>query len=80
MRLFSFNAKETARYGIVSNRGVIDLYARMGDTYPTLRDLLAAGAVSQAEKIAQTAGPDYALEDVSFLPQSQGQRRSFALA
>ena len=68
MRLLSFKAKETARYGIVSNRGVIDLYARLGDTYPTLRDLLSAGAVGKAEKIMQTGTPDFLLEEVRFLP------------
>jgi len=67
MRMLSFTAKGTARYGIMSNEGVIDLFARLGATYPTLRDLLTAGAVGETEKIRETANPDYALEDIRFL-------------
>ena len=68
MKLISFLTKGDSRYGIAKNHGVIDLCARLGSKFPTLRDLLAAGATDQAESIARAAPPDYSLDEIVFLP------------
>lgn len=66
MKLASYNINGTSSYGIVTDDGVIDLKARLGDKLPTLRDLIAQGF----DAIGDLAGaaPDHALEDISLLP------------
>ena len=68
MKFISFQTKDGSRYGIAKDQGVIDLYARLGNHFPSLRDLLSAGAMDKAESIAQTASPDYVLDEIVFLP------------
>jgi 2-keto-4-pentenoate hydratase/2-oxohepta-3-ene-1,7-dioic acid hydratase in catechol pathway len=68
MKLVSFETKGIGRYGLVVDQGIIDLHARLGKTLPTLRDLLEAGEVSQAQSMGQTETSDYSIEDVQFLP------------
>jgi 2-keto-4-pentenoate hydratase/2-oxohepta-3-ene-1,7-dioic acid hydratase in catechol pathway len=68
MRFVSFQTPNGSRYGIVTDEGVIDLYARLGNHFPTLRDLLSAGAIEKAESISRTERPDYAVDEIAFLP------------
>lgn len=68
MKLISFIARGIARYGIVTDSGIIDLYAHLGGNSPTLRDLLKTGAIARAELIACTATPEYSLKEIQFLP------------
>jgi len=68
VKFISFQKKDGSHYGIATDQGVIDLYARLGNHFPTLRDLLSAGAMDKAESIAQTASPDYVLDEIVFLP------------
>jgi 5-carboxymethyl-2-hydroxymuconate isomerase len=44
------------------------LYTRLGKSYPTLGDLLEAGALGKAQDIAKTAKADYAVQEIEFLP------------
>jgi 2-keto-4-pentenoate hydratase/2-oxohepta-3-ene-1,7-dioic acid hydratase in catechol pathway len=68
VRFISFLTKGGPRYGIATADGVIDLGARLGNHFPTLRDLLAAGATDKAESIARITPPDYSLDEIVFLP------------
>ncbi len=69
MRLISFRIQESAvRYGIVFDRGIIDLSTRVGKLYPTLRDLLEAGGMEKIKSIAGNENPDFSIEEVSLLP------------
>jgi 2-keto-4-pentenoate hydratase/2-oxohepta-3-ene-1,7-dioic acid hydratase in catechol pathway len=69
MRFVSFQTPDgSRRYGIVTDEGVIDLYARLGNHFPTLRDLLSAGAIGKAESISRTQRPDYDVDEIAFLP------------
>jgi 2-keto-4-pentenoate hydratase/2-oxohepta-3-ene-1,7-dioic acid hydratase in catechol pathway len=68
VKFISFLTKDGSRYGIASERGVIDLSLRMGNIFPTLRDLLAAGGTAKAESIGRMAPPDYSLDEIAFLP------------
>ena len=69
MKLASYKTSKGAGYGIVTDKGIVDLTRRIGKKYPDLRALLAGGALAQAEKIAKAAKKaDLRLSQVSFLP------------
>jgi 2-keto-4-pentenoate hydratase/2-oxohepta-3-ene-1,7-dioic acid hydratase in catechol pathway len=70
MRLASFSVGQRESYGVVTDDGVIDLGARLGDAAPDLRSLLAADQLSLAQDAASVAGasPDHALADITWLP------------
>jgi len=68
MRLMSFLHEGRASYGAVKDEGVIDLGRRLGARHPTLRALLANGALAEAQGIAAREVPDYKLSQLSFLP------------
>jgi len=68
MKFVSFNLGGRASYGVVQDGGVVDLGRRFWDRWPTLRSLLAADAVTEAERLAGSIGPDLALEDIAFAP------------
>jgi 2-keto-4-pentenoate hydratase/2-oxohepta-3-ene-1,7-dioic acid hydratase in catechol pathway len=53
-------------YGLVSGEGILDLSARLGDRYPTLREVIEDDALTRlAEEFAGQA-PDLALGEVTF--------------
>jgi 2-keto-4-pentenoate hydratase/2-oxohepta-3-ene-1,7-dioic acid hydratase in catechol pathway len=70
MKLVSFVAAGRPGYGVVKDGGLVDLGRRFGDRGPaTLRALLAAGALTEAERAAREAGaPDLPLEGLEFAP------------
>ena len=69
MKLVSFVAgNRRLGYGAVKDGGVVDLSRRFGERAPTLRTLLAAGALAEAERIARDSGPDFALEGLELAP------------
>jgi len=68
MKLLSFRSKGKASYGAVSGEGVVDLGARIGKEYPTMRDLIAGDALGRAADLAARTSPDAALADIRFLP------------
>jgi 2-keto-4-pentenoate hydratase/2-oxohepta-3-ene-1,7-dioic acid hydratase in catechol pathway len=67
MRLASFKTGTGPTYGIVGERGIVDLGARLGTRYPDLRALIAADALDEARRLAD-APPDVPLERVAWLP------------
>lgn len=68
MKLVSFVLQGRPSYGVVKGAGVVDLGARLGHRWPTLRALLAAGALPEAERIARAATPDLSLEALELAP------------
>jgi 2-keto-4-pentenoate hydratase/2-oxohepta-3-ene-1,7-dioic acid hydratase in catechol pathway len=66
--LASYAINGMPSYGLVVGDGVIGLNERLGNKYPTLRDLLAAGGLREAERAAEGATPDAGLNNVKFLP------------
>jgi 2-keto-4-pentenoate hydratase/2-oxohepta-3-ene-1,7-dioic acid hydratase in catechol pathway len=69
MKLVSFVAGDgRLGYGGIKNGGVVDLSRRFGERAPTLRTLLAAGALAEAERIAQDSAPDFPLEGLELAP------------
>jgi 2-keto-4-pentenoate hydratase/2-oxohepta-3-ene-1,7-dioic acid hydratase in catechol pathway len=68
MKLVSFVSADRPSYGVVKDGGVIDLGRRVGERLPTLRDLLAAGALTEAKRARREAMPDFPLEDLELAP------------
>lgn len=66
MRLMSFIRGQTPGFGLVVDGGVVDCGKRLGG-HADLRALLQSGELESLGRFA-TAGPDYALEEVRFLP------------
>jgi 2-keto-4-pentenoate hydratase/2-oxohepta-3-ene-1,7-dioic acid hydratase in catechol pathway len=67
-RLATFSVKGAVRYGAVVEGGVVDLSARHGRDYPTLREVIAGGALMRFAESASAHAPDHALAAITFLP------------
>lgn len=65
MQLISFTHNSQDSYGILNGEHITDLGLRIGDKYPDLKSLIAAG-VENAAGVEQVA--DLELADVEFLP------------
>ncbi|GAC1043407.1 fumarylacetoacetate hydrolase family protein [Rhizobium sp. No.120] len=65
-RFLSFSRSGRHGYGLVVDGGVVDLSARHGATWPTLRDVIEAGRLVQLAEEAKTLKPDFALDDIRF--------------
>lgn len=68
MKLLSFEYQGTASYGAVKGSGVVDLGKRLGGRFPTLKALLAGGALAEAQKEVASASADVALDKITYLP------------
>jgi len=69
MKLVSFVAGDgRLGYGAIKDGGVVDLSRRFGERAPTLRTLLAAGALAEAERIVRDSAPDFPLEGLELAP------------
>jgi 5-carboxymethyl-2-hydroxymuconate isomerase len=68
MKLVTYEGKGRVSYGAVSGSGVVDLGARLGKEFATLRDLIAGDALGRAADMAAKAAPDLALAEIRFLP------------
>src|SRR5580704_12948748 len=67
-RIATFSVDGATRYGAVTDGGVVDLSARFGKDYPTLREVIAAGALTKLAEDAARHAPDHALDTITFLP------------
>jgi 2-keto-4-pentenoate hydratase/2-oxohepta-3-ene-1,7-dioic acid hydratase in catechol pathway len=67
-RLASYSIAGSTRYGAVVEGGVVDLSMRFGKDYPTLREVIAAGALSKLVDDAAKRSPDHALDTITWLP------------
>src|SRR5947209_12517936 len=68
IRLASFALGESIRYGAVTDGGIVDLSARFAKQYPTLREAVAAGALTRLGEEAAGRQPDHALDAITWLP------------
>lgn len=66
MKIASFKAGGAASYGIVTDKGVIDVGRRL-KACPTLKALLAKGALEKL-KALQSEKPDHVLAEIELLP------------
>jgi 2-keto-4-pentenoate hydratase/2-oxohepta-3-ene-1,7-dioic acid hydratase in catechol pathway len=67
-RLATFSIDGSTRYGAVIEGGIVDLSARFAKDYPTLREVIAAGALSRLGDEAAKHSPDFAQDAVTWLP------------
>jgi 2-keto-4-pentenoate hydratase/2-oxohepta-3-ene-1,7-dioic acid hydratase in catechol pathway len=67
-RLATYSIDNVARYGAVTDAGIVDLSARFAKEFPTLRDAIAASALMQLVDDAARRKPDHSLDDVTWLP------------
>lgn len=65
-RFASFSSGNRHGYGLVTQRGIVNLSARYGDIWPTLREVVEAGALIRLANEAATMEPDLALADIRF--------------
>jgi len=67
MKLINYLHNNNKSYGILKADGVIDLKKRIGNTYPTIKALLTADALSVAAEYQHNA-TDLALDEIVYLP------------
>jgi len=67
-RIATFAVDGSARYGAVTDRGVVDLSARWSKQFPTLREVIAADALTRLVEDAARLPADHALETVTWRP------------
>src|ERR1700744_5793027 len=67
-RIATYSAAGKTAYGAVTDKGVIDLSSRFAKDYPTLREVIAAGALVKLAEEADRRAPDVALDAITFLP------------
>jgi len=65
-RLVTFTADGRSRYGAITDRGVVDLSARHGRKWPTLREVIEAGALIRLAEEADALAPDFAEKDIAY--------------
>src|ERR1700744_3283868 len=67
-RIATYSIGGAARYGAVVANGVVDLSSHFGKDYPTLREVIAAGALPNRAEDAAKRSPDHPLDAIIFLP------------
>lgn len=79
MRLATFRVRGNQTYGVVRDDGIVDLGARLGGKYPTLKSLIAAGFPPELDE-ASRASADFAETAISYLPPITDPARIWCLA
>jgi 2-keto-4-pentenoate hydratase/2-oxohepta-3-ene-1,7-dioic acid hydratase in catechol pathway len=67
-RLATFSVNGSTKYGCVAASGIVDLSARHAKDYPTLREVIAAGALTKLVEDGARHSPDFALDAVTWQP------------
>src|SRR6201995_830993 len=67
-RIATYSAGGKTAYGYVTDKGVVDLSARFGRDYPTLREAIAADALTKLAEDGAKRAPDHALDAITWLP------------
>jgi 2-keto-4-pentenoate hydratase/2-oxohepta-3-ene-1,7-dioic acid hydratase in catechol pathway len=67
-RLATFTVSGAQKYGAVTDAGIVDLSARFGKDYPTLREAIAAGALMKLAEEGAKRSSDHALDAISWQP------------
>ena len=68
MRLLSFRHAGAAKFGAAVEGGIVDLSARLGERWPSLRAANAGKALDQLAAAAKGQRADFKMEDVELLP------------
>jgi 2-keto-4-pentenoate hydratase/2-oxohepta-3-ene-1,7-dioic acid hydratase in catechol pathway len=62
----SFSTDRGSGYGLITDKGVVDLSARYGDKWPTLREVIEAGALGKLAEEASAMAPEMAVSDIHY--------------
>lgn len=65
MKLISYRHEGREAYGVVKDGGIVDMSVRMD--HPDLKSAIAGLSVNEMEKLAATADPDVALDDIEHM-------------
>ena len=65
-RLATFTAAGRTRYGAVTDKGMVDLSARHGAKWPSLREAIEAGALVRLGEEAAALPPDFTEADIAY--------------
>ena len=65
-RIATFTASDKTRYGAITDKGAVDLSSRHGSQWPTLREVIEAGALHRLDEEAAGLPADFALSDISY--------------
>ncbi len=65
-RFAGFSHQGVLKYGLVRQDGVVDLSARHGARWPSLREVIEAGALARLADEAATLPADHAIADIAF--------------
>jgi len=65
-RIATYTTAGTTAYGAVTDKGVVDLSSHFGKEYPTLREVVAAGALMKLAEEAERRSPDVALDAITY--------------
>ena len=64
-RLATFSTDRVTSYGAVVDGGIVDLSSRLGKTWPTLREVIADGALTRIAENTARHAPDVALDAIT---------------
>ncbi|RVD56833.1 FAA hydrolase family protein [Mesorhizobium sp. M2D.F.Ca.ET.185.01.1.1] len=64
-RLATFTVGGKTRYGAITDKGVVDLSARYSE-WPTLREVIEAGALVKLAEEAERLAADFRVEDIAY--------------
>jgi 2-keto-4-pentenoate hydratase/2-oxohepta-3-ene-1,7-dioic acid hydratase in catechol pathway len=67
-RIATYAIGGSTQYGAVTDGGIVNLSARFGNDFPTLREAIAAGALTRLAEDAARHPPDHALDAITWLP------------
>lgn len=67
MKLATYKTAQGSSYGIVTDKGIIDLGKRLGAKYPDLKALIAGNAFGEAKSLVASS-PDHQTGAVTWLP------------
>ena len=67
-RIATFAVNGATRYGAVTDRGIVDISARWRKDFPSLREVIAAGALTKLGEDAARHPADHALDAITWLP------------
>ncbi len=67
-RLATFTVNGATRYGAVTDSGIVDLSGRFASQFPTLREAIAAGRLTQLVEAAAGRAGDHGLDGIAWQP------------
>ncbi len=68
MKLCSYQINGVNQFGVMTEKGIIDLTQYIGRDYPTLVSLIRDSGIAVAREIATNKEPDFEIDEVNFLP------------